>query len=614
MLKPTVFTFLLVILSCPLVSAQKSPEGPYPIDPASERQEGVPEGKLIRGTFSDSKIFPGTTRKYAIYVPQQYKRSRAACLMVVQDGLKFIRENGDWKLPIVFDNLIHSGEMPVTIGLFLEPGVVPATNENALARYNRSFEYDAVDDRYAKFLLNEMLPLVEKDFRISKLPDDWAICGSSSGGIAAFNVAWQRPDKFRRVCTTVGTYIGLRGAHEMSTLVRKAEPKPLRVFLQDGSHDLNIYCGDWWVANQGMLSALEFSGYEVNHIWGEGGHNGKHGGAIFPDAMRWLWMDWPKAVKTHYDQSRSRANEILIEGQDWELVSKDKDFLGAVAVDKNGNVFYVDRLAGKVYKLDADGNESLFWQPKKEQESGGADKARDAAGNSKKNLTKGGVKINGIALGPKGQVYVCLFAQGKVVELDADGTVTSTLKSGVMPGGVVAANDGTVYFTDLKTRSVWMKSPDGEAKVAGKGFSGLTGIALSPDQSLVLVSDYAGRYVWSSQRADDGKLLHIQPYFHIHSPPASIDVRPRSEGMCVAKSGWLLVATGLGIQVCDQPGRVNFIISSPNNRRYPTDIAFGGPDGQTLYAVCGGRMFKRKLKLTGAQPWDTPVKPPKPGL
>ena len=614
MLKPTFFPFVFIVCFCTLVSAQKSPDGPYPIDPASERQEGVPEGQLIRGTFSESKIFPGTTREYAIYVPHQYKRSRAACLMVVQDGLKFIRDKGDWKLPIVFDNLIHSGEMPVTIGLFVEPGVVPAANENALARYNRSFEYDAIDDRYVRFLLNEMLPLVEKDYRISKLPDDRAICGSSSGGIAAFNVAWQRPDKFRRVCTTVGTYIGLRGAHEMSVMVRKTEPKPLRVFLQDGSHDLNIYCGDWWVANQGMLSALEFSGYEVNHVWGEGGHNGKHGGAIFPDAMRWLWMDWPKAVETHCDKSRSRADEMLVDGQKWELVSKDKQFLGAVATDNDGNVFYADRLAGKIYKLDSEGNEALFWQPNEEEKSSDTEDASDAVSAAEKKVPTDVVKINGIAVGAKGQVYVSLFAQGKVIELAADGTFASTLKSDVKPSGVVAAHDGTVYFTDVKSRSVWMKSPDGEAKVAGKGFSGLAGITLSPDQSLVLVSDFAGRYVWSSQRADDGSLLHIQPYFHIHSPAASVDIRPRSEGMCVAKSGWLLVATGLGVQVCDQPGRVNFIISSPNNGRYPTDIAFGGPDGQTLYAVCGGRMFKRKLKLTGAQPWDTPVKPPKPGL
>ena len=611
MLKTTLFTLLFFVCFLPIVSAQKSPEGPYPTDAASQKQAGVPEGELIRGTFSNSKIFPGTTREYAIYVPQQYKRSRAACLMVVQDGLKFTKAKGDWKLPIVFDNLIHSGEMPVTIGLFVEPGVVPAANEKALARYNRSFEYDAVDDRYVRFLLDEMLPMVEKDYRISKLPDDWAICGSSSGGIAAFNAAWQRPDKFRRVCTTVGTYVGLRGANEMSVLVRKTEPKPLRVFLQDGNHDLNIYCGDWWIANQGMLSALEFSGYEVNHVWGEGGHNGKHGGAIFPDAMRWLWKDWPKAVETHYDKSRSRADEVLVDGEDWELVSKDKEFLGAVATDANGNVFFADRLEGKVYKMDSDNNETLFWQlnDKKESTSAGA-----AVKNSTKGKPNGGAKINGIAVGAMGQVYVCLIAQEKVIELSVDGTLASTLKSDVKPSGIVAAHDGTVYFTDLNTRAVWMKSPDSEPKIAGKGFSGLTDITLSPDQSLVLVSDFGGRYVWSSQRADDGSLRHIQPYFHIHSPAASIDVRPRSDGMCVSKSGWLLVSTGLGVQLCDQPGRVNFIISTPNNKRYPTDIAFGGSDGQTLYAVCGGRMFKRKLKLVGAHPWDTPVTPPKPGL
>ncbi len=602
MLKLKLIVLILFVCNCSQLCAQKSPEGPYPTDPASVKQENVPEGKLLRGTFSASKIFPGTKREYAIYVPHQYKRSRPACLMVVQDGLKFIKEKGDWKMPIVFDNLIHRGEMPVTIGLFVEPGVVPASNDNALARYNRSFEYDAVDDRYARFLLNEMLPMVEKDYRISKLPDDRAICGSSSGGIAAFNVAWQRPDKFRRVFTTVGTYIGLRGAHEMATLVRKSEPKPLRVFLQDGSNDLNIYCGDWWIANQGMLSALNFSGYEVNHIWGEGGHNGKHGGAILPDAMRWLWKDWPKAVETHIQDSRSRASEMLIDGQGWELVSKDKRFLGAVASDNSGNVFFSDRLAGTIYKLDADGNETQFWPSNESDASSDSNNGREP------------VKINGIAVGPSGQVYASLFAQGKVIELNADGKVVATLKSEIKPSGIVAAHDGTVYFTDVKSRSVWMKSSDGECEIAGTGFSGATGIALSADQSLVLVSDFAGRYIWSSQRADDGRLCHIQPYFHIHSPSASIDVRPRSEGMCMAKSGWLLVATGLGIQVCDQPGRVNFIIASPKSGRYPTDIAFGCPDGQTLFAVCGGRMFKRKLKLIGAQPWDTPVKPPKPRL
>ena len=287
------FAFLVSLFICgcfAFASSQASAQdgdGPYPLDAAQVALPDVPAGEVIERTFSDSKVFPGTERRYQLYIPKQYDKNKPACLMVFQDGTGFSKVEGrPSKTPIVFDNLIHSGEMPVTIGLFIDPGVVPAQNENAQPRFNRSFEYDAIDDRYAKFLIEEMIPEVEKDYAISDDPNDRGICGSSSGGIAAFNVAWQRPDQFRRVYTMVGTYIGLRGANEMSVLVRKTEPKPIRVFLQDGNKDLNIYCGDWWVANQGMLSALKFSGYEVDHVWGQGGHNRKHGGAVLPDAMR----------------------------------------------------------------------------------------------------------------------------------------------------------------------------------------------------------------------------------------------------------------------------------------------------------------------------------------
>ena len=586
----------VTICFCCLSFGQTVTDGPYKTDPASVKKDGVPEGKLILGEFDDSKIFPGTKRKYGLYIPNQYRPSRPACLMVFQDGLKFTRPKGVWKVPTVFDNLIHTGEMPVTIGLFVEPGIVPAANENALPRYNRSLEYDAIDTRYADFLIQELIPRVEKDYRISRIPDDRAICGSSSGGIAAFNAAWQRPSAFRRVLTTVGTYIGLRGANQMPTLVRKSEPKPLRIFLQDGNQDLNIYCGDWWIANQDMLSALQFSGYEVNHIWGTGGHNGKHGSAILPDALRWLWKDWPHPVSTHPGKSRSRVNEILVPGQDWELVSQDHKFLTTVAADQSGNIYFSDRVKGHLYRLDAEGNESLFWKLSKEDAS------------------RPGVKIGGIAVGAGGQIYLTLPSQRSVIEISSKGKLTQTIATDVNPNGIVAASDGTIYFTDSKSRAVWMKQADSPAKVAGKGFAGLTGITLSTDQTMVMVSDFSGRYVWSSQRAADNTLQHVQPYFHIHSPPADVDPRPRSEGMCVSKEGWLLVATRLGVQVCDQTGRVNFIIASPNNGRYPTGICFCGPDKNTVYAVCGGRMFKRSLKLAGAAPWATPVKPKKPKL
>ena len=261
-------------------------ETEYSLSADSQRQDGVPRGEVKGPIQFHSKVYPGTVRDYWVYVPKQYDSSKPACTMVVQDGLN--RATG-WRLPTVMDNLIHEQEMPVTIGIFVSPGVVPAANEKAQPRFNRSFEYDSMGDRYATFLIDELLPEVAKTYNLSNDPNDRSIAGASSGGICAFTVAWERPDQFRRVLSTIGTYVGLRGGNEYPTLVRKCETKPIRVFLQDGSQDLNIYGGDWWIANQDMLSALKFSGYDVQHVWGDGGHNGKQAAAIMPDALRWLW-------------------------------------------------------------------------------------------------------------------------------------------------------------------------------------------------------------------------------------------------------------------------------------------------------------------------------------
>ncbi len=252
-----------------------------------------PKGEVIQYTFDQSKIFPGTVRDYWIYVPKQYDPAKPACLYVNQDGRQF-------NAPKVFDELIHKKEMPVVIGVFVTPGRVKAPSNEAMDRFNRSYEYDGLGDNYARFLLEELLPEVEtrktadgRPIRLSKDGNDRCIAGSSSGAICAFTAAWERPDSFRRVFSSIGTYVGLRGGNVYPTLIRKYEPKPIRIFLQDGSSDLNIYGGDWWMANQEMERALIFAGYEVNHDWGTGGHNGQHATKIFPDAMRWLWKDCP---------------------------------------------------------------------------------------------------------------------------------------------------------------------------------------------------------------------------------------------------------------------------------------------------------------------------------
>src|SRR5262249_44373540 len=256
---------------------------------ADDPKPAVPKGEVTKYTFDRSKIFPGTVRDYWVYVPKQYDPAKPACVHVNQDGIQF-------NAPAVFDELIHKKEMPVVIGVFIMHGRVKAPTGQALDRFNRSYEYDGLGDNYARFVLEELLPEVEKKttadgrtIRLSKLGNDRSIAGTSSGAICAFTAARERPDAFPALFTGVGTYAGLRGGNNYPTLIRKREPKPIRIFLQDGSADANIYGGDWWMANQEMERALAFAGYEVKHVWGEDGHNGKQATEVFPDAMRWLW-------------------------------------------------------------------------------------------------------------------------------------------------------------------------------------------------------------------------------------------------------------------------------------------------------------------------------------
>ncbi|MDF2441784.1 MAG: gluconolactonase, partial [Abditibacteriota bacterium] len=324
-----------VSLTTPLHAADD-----YPLTADSRSQDGVPKGEVLKFSFDKSRIFPGTTREYWVYVPRQYNPARPACVYVNQDGVQ-------WQAPVVFDNLIAKGEMPVTIGVFVMHGRVKAPNENALDRFNRSLEYDGLGDDYARFILEEVLPDVEtktasdgRPLRLSKSGNDRAIGGSSSGAIAAFTAAWERPDAFSRVFSAIGTYVGLRGGNVYPTLIRKYEPKPIRVFLQDGSNDNNIYGGDWWMANQEMQRSLAFAGYEENHVWGDGGHNGTHGTAVFPDAMRWLWKDWPQPVKAGAGSSQLR--EILLPGEAWQLVAQNVKPATGLATNAAGEVFWTD--------------------------------------------------------------------------------------------------------------------------------------------------------------------------------------------------------------------------------------------------------------------------------
>ncbi len=265
----------------------------YAIGPDSKPKKGVPKGTVTKHKWT-SKIFAGTERDYWVYIPSQYDKTKPACLFVAQDGGGFVREKGGFQAPTVFDNLIHSGEIPVTIGIFINPGIVPPAKEGQQGRKNRSFEYDTLSDQCARFLLEEIIPEVSKKYKISKNPDHRVICGNSSGGICAFTVAWERPDAFGKVISHIGSFTNIRGGHVYPSLIRKTDKKPLRIYLQDGANDLDNLHGNWPLANRQMAAALKFAKYDYKFEMGTGRHSGRHGAAVFPDTMRWIWRDWKK--------------------------------------------------------------------------------------------------------------------------------------------------------------------------------------------------------------------------------------------------------------------------------------------------------------------------------
>lgn len=281
------FTCAILLLPAAFAVAKDD----YKLGHDSLPHPGVPEGKLTKMPPWHSDIFPGTVRDWWVYVPAQYDAKKPACVMIFQDGIWYQDPKGSFRAPTVFDNLIHKKEMPVTIGIFLNPGVVPPSAPGKKDRKNRSFEYDTLSDQYARFLEKEILPEVGKKFNLRQDANGRAICGISSGGICAFTAAWERPDLFSKVLSHVGSFTNIRGGDVYPSLIRKTEKKPIRVFLQDGSADLDNLHGSWPLANQSMAAAFKLMKYDYRFEFGDGGHTGKHGGAILPASLKWLWRE-----------------------------------------------------------------------------------------------------------------------------------------------------------------------------------------------------------------------------------------------------------------------------------------------------------------------------------
>jgi enterochelin esterase family protein len=266
----------------------------YSTPPEAKRQTGVPEGTVTQMPPFKSKVYEGTSRDWWVYVPKQYTPDKPACVMVFQDG-----GGARNAYPVMFDNLIAKGEIPVMIVIFINPGTFEG------GRSNRSVEYDTLSNKYSRFLLEEILPEVEKSYKLRQDAAGRGIAGFSSGGICAFTAAWERPDAFHKVISGVGSFTnlqggenGISGGHNYPAMIRRqrgwdqrGEPKPIRVYLSDGANDIDNAAGSWPLANQQMDRALKFGGYDYKFVFGKGFHNNKFGTYLMPDALRWVWRD-----------------------------------------------------------------------------------------------------------------------------------------------------------------------------------------------------------------------------------------------------------------------------------------------------------------------------------
>lgn len=310
----------IVLLTLSLSSIAAPTDDVYLLGPDSEPHAGVPQGKVIGPLTLASQVFTNTTRHYWVYVPAQYHAQKPAALMIFQDGQAFVSTNGSYRVPYVFDNLIYRREMPVTLAVFINPGRRPDQKESSPEDWgdrinNRPTEYNELNNNYTRMIVEELLPTLQKDYNISSNPDDRAIGGASSGAICAFTVAWHRPDQFRKVLSTIGSFTNIRGGHAYPDLIRSSEKKPIRIFLQDGLNDNRGRRGDgsydpkwdWHAQNRKMVSALTEKGYDVNYCWGIGTHSNKQGGAMLPEMLRWLWRDYPRP-----DDPADESNRVLL--------------------------------------------------------------------------------------------------------------------------------------------------------------------------------------------------------------------------------------------------------------------------------------------------------------
>lgn len=538
----------------------------FPLGPDSRRQLGVPRGHLEAMRHTSSRIYPGTVRDWWIYVPAQYRASRPACLLVVQDGGAHLHR-ARWDMRIVLDNLIHQGAMPVTIGVFIDPGQVPAARPGGKPRDNRSCEYDSMDGRYARFLLEEILPEVERRYRLRPAGNSRAIMGGSSGAFCAFNAAWERPDRFQRVISMVGSFTPMRGGHGMAARVRLTQPKPIKVFLEGGAQDLDVACGHWWSANQDMHAALRYAGYDVTCAWDErAGHNEFHTSMTCPQALRWLWQDYPKKVRAGV-ASRQPIAQVLEPQARWQSEEAWSREATALVADAAGRLCFAEAADGTIHWIDASGKVAV--------------------------LARGATGVAGLAVGPAGEIFLTRPAAREVWRV-RPGRRPAILMRGVAAHGLVVTAAGTLYCAEPARGRIWCIARDGVKRVVADALRGVRTLALTPDGGQLLAAPTAGEHIWQLTVEPEGGLAHAQPYHRLLQDEGAGGLRPTA--LAVTRAGWAVIATEAGLQLNLPNGLVAGFMPAPGAGP-STGVALGGRRGDSLWVASGGRIFRRKIRL-----------------
>lgn len=549
---------------------QSSPtEGAPTYTPPDVKPEDIKEGTTKQTQFTTSKIFPGTVRDITVFIPAQYNGSKPACVYVKTDGYN-AREK------TMMERLIATKEMPVTIGVFVRPGSLPAPMKGTQDRRNRCFEYDGITDDNVRFFTQEVLPFVAKEFdlKLSTDGNDRCISGGSSGGIAAFTAAWHQPEAFSRVYAASGSWVAFRGGHEFPTMVRKFEAKPIRAYLTTATHDMENVAGDWFLLDQEMDKALKFSGYDYQFRIIDGRHVAGYG-ENYLEAMAFLWKGWPERVKA--GPSAPRAQEIILPGEGWQLAAEGFKSTRGASTNANGEVFFADTSNNKIHRIDLDGSVKEF--------------ATDT-GNA-----------HCVSVGADGKVYTVSEKSGKIMSYDAKGQASVVLE-GLLGHSILATPNGGLYVTSNGDKpnapaEVWFIK-DGKKTLVDKGLKFATGLAIRPDQWLLSVADGHSKWVYSYQLNDDGTLTNKERFFPLHVADWEDDAG--AECVCYSLEGRQFIATKSGIQITADDGPTQVILPVPDRRRV-TAVAIGGKDKDTLYAFCMNKIWKRKIQHHAMGAW-----------